>query len=87
MTWAELADANRESARYLRQDANTSHHRGVCNRAYYSTYALITSRLPTGIMFGNGRQNPINIYANIETELEQNNNLTVLFVPAINDQD
>lgn len=32
--------------------------RGVCGRAYYAAYALVTSRLPASISFARGWRNP-----------------------------
>lgn len=58
MTWEELSESHRESANSLMRSGNLAHHRGVCSRAYYSSYALLTSKLPSGTRFGRGRNNP-----------------------------
>jgi hypothetical protein len=56
MTWEELSEAHREAAIWLM--GSEGHHRAVCGRAYYSVYALVTSRLPVGTSFGRGWSNP-----------------------------
>jgi hypothetical protein len=58
MTWKDLADCQHGAAKHLRAAMGKGFDRAVCSRAYYAAYALVTSRLPTGISFGRGWQNP-----------------------------
>jgi uncharacterized protein (UPF0332 family) len=76
MTWQELSEAHGAAASYLLTSANQAHHRAVCGRAYYSSYALVTSKLPQGIRFGRGWQNPE--HAKLPGYVNQISNLTIL---------
>jgi hypothetical protein len=58
MTWIELSELHRETAKWLMESKDSIHHRAVCGRPYYSTYALVTSKLPLGVRFGRGWNNP-----------------------------
>ena len=69
MSSEDLAEANRSSAQYLIGSNGTSHHQGVCNWAYYSTYSLVTSKLPPGIIFAQRRNNPD--HANLPKYVDQ----------------
>jgi len=76
MTWEQLSEAHRDAAKWLMGSGNVLHHRAICGRAYYATYALVTSKLPPGTRFGNGWQNPehakLPIYVNQIAGLEVN---------------
>lgn len=58
MTWDELADRQRAMAHYLMTSKDPRFVRGVCSRAYYAAYALVTARLPESTSFGRGWRNP-----------------------------
>ena len=58
MTWEDISESSRETANFLMRSGNPIHSRGVCSRAYYSAYALVTSKLPSGTRFGRGWKNP-----------------------------
>jgi len=60
MTWADLASVQRDLATYIAKelDGDQRFARGVCSRAYYAAYALVTARLPAGTGFSHGWQNP-----------------------------
>ena len=58
MTWEDLSRAHRDAAQCPMDSGNPIHARAACGRAYYSTYALVTSKLPSTLTFGRGWQNP-----------------------------
>ena len=58
MTWQELSQVQRYAARHSIDQRDRLLCRTACSRAYYSAYAAITARLPPGILFGHGWQNP-----------------------------
>ena len=58
MNWQELAECQRCTAQHLRDTQEPQFARGVCSRAYYAAYALVTARLPGSITFGRGWRNP-----------------------------
>ena len=58
MTWEDLAAIHQAAAQHLFAAEKPTHDRAVCGRAYYAAYALITSRLPTGMAFQHGWNNP-----------------------------
>ena len=58
MTWRELAECQRVMAVHLFGTRDPRFARGVCGRAYYAAYALVTARLPASMTFGRGWRNP-----------------------------
>ncbi|HEY3244576.1 MAG TPA: hypothetical protein VGM03_14630 [Phycisphaerae bacterium] len=58
MTWTELAEIQRAIAQHLMTTKDPRFVRGVCSRAYYAGYALVTARLPESMLFGRGWRNP-----------------------------
>lgn len=58
MTWEDLAASHWATAQCLRDSKDPRYARGVCGRAYYAAYALVTARLPDDITFGRGWRNP-----------------------------
>lgn len=58
MTWEQLAEVNRATAQHLRGADDAGFSRGVCGRAYYAAYALVTACLPDSMKFGRGWKNP-----------------------------
>jgi hypothetical protein len=58
MTWEDLAAIQQAAAQYLFAAEESAHDRAICGRAYYAAYALITSRLPAGMAFAHGWNNP-----------------------------
>ena len=57
MTWEELSEVHWDTVSTLYETNHKVHARAVCGRAYYSAYALVTSKLQ-GIRFGRGWNNP-----------------------------
>src|SRR5262245_4454551 len=58
MTWEELASCQHATARHLMATKDPRFARGVCSRAYYAAFAMVTARLPQSLTFGRGWQNP-----------------------------
>lgn len=58
MTWRDLAECQQGMAQHLFGTRDPRFARGVCGRAYYAAYALVTARLPRSTTFGRGWQNP-----------------------------
>lgn len=53
-----MADDHRVTAQQLRKCDNPRLARGICSRAYYAAYAMVTAHLPDSITFGRGWRNP-----------------------------
>ena len=58
MNWDELSEIQSYAARHLIDQRDEKLHRDACTRAYYSAYAAITARVPHGMVFAHGWQNP-----------------------------
>ncbi len=58
MTWLELATLQRHVAKHLLDERDDRLYRACCTRAYYAAYAAITHRVPAGVVFAHGWQNP-----------------------------
>jgi hypothetical protein len=80
MTWEELAKTNLETALYLRGTKDPRFARGVCGRAYYAVYALVTASIPETVTFGRGWKNPeharLTSYVNQVRDLREGENAT-----------
>jgi hypothetical protein len=58
MTWKQLARCQRLAAQFLLAAKDGNFDRPICSRAYYASYAVVTSRLPPGTSFARGWTNP-----------------------------